>query len=771
MMTAERSDRAVLGVVGVYAVVVAGIWGAADILIDALALPDVILSILVVSSVAGLPIVVVGAWYRGRRAGRAAVAEPGPVDATAPTLHRARSSNSRMRRPVRIAAWGVVGVFALWGATSAALVVVSQAREARLAQLESRLVRLADSQQYDSAFAAAAGALPEDGAFAKLWDSFSTRLDRIDSEPPGALVARARYADPGAQWEPLGRTPIVDIRVPRGISRYRFDMNGHESIELVTTPPARGEITVPLPPAGSVPDGMVFVPPGTASIPNYASATMDVAAYLIDRHEVTNAQFAEFVRTGGYANATFWTDTLELDGRDIAWPDAVQRFTDRTGRPGPATWIAGDYPDGMDDYPVQGVSWFEARAYARFVGKDLPSAFHWHRAALVNLSSYVIPVSNFNSSGPVAVGTMHGVAGWGTKDMAGNVREWVLNASGSERFILGGAWNDNTYLFPLAYAANPWDRSEKNGFRLVRYLDDADVVEAGRPLDLPYRDYTAERPVSDDVFAGFAASYEYDRVPVNATTAAADTTEDWIVERVTFDAAYNNDTVVADLYLPRVGTPPFQAVVYMPGSGAVTTGQVLNDVREAFPLDFIVKTGRAVLLPAYDGTYDRRNENLTTTRASPTYRHAEHTAHWVKDVRRSVDFLESRNDLDPDRIAYFGTSWGGRVGAIVLAMEPRFKVAVLYLGGFRPEHATPVADDINYVPRVKSPVLMINGRDDHLRPLEKSQRPFFELLGTDPQHKVHRVFPGGHYVPRSDLIRESLDWLDGYLGRAGRESS
>jgi eukaryotic-like serine/threonine-protein kinase len=56
-------------------------------------------------------------------------------------------------------------------------------------------------------------------------------------------------------------------------------------------------------------------------------------------------------------------------------------FVDRTGRPGPSTWELSNYPEGRDDYPVSGISWYEAAAYARFRGKTLPTIYHWARAA------------------------------------------------------------------------------------------------------------------------------------------------------------------------------------------------------------------------------------------------------------------------------------------------------------------------------------------------------------------------------------------------------
>ena len=79
------------------------------------------------------------------------------------------------------------------------------------------------------------------------------------------------------------------------------------------------------------------------------------------------------------------------------------------------------------------------------------------------------------------------------EDMAGNVREWCVNASGDDRCTLGGAWNDPPYLFLLSDARPPMDRSSGNGFRCAKYeVDpprdltepvDASLVAAGHSAD------------------------------------------------------------------------------------------------------------------------------------------------------------------------------------------------------------------------------------------------------------------------------------------------
>jgi formylglycine-generating enzyme required for sulfatase activity len=139
--------------------------------------------------------------------------------------------------------------------------------------------------------------------------------------------------------------------------------------------------------------------------------------YLIDRHELTNRQFMAFVEAGGYRQRDYWPAVFDDGGRTIAWAEGVARFRDATGRPG-ATWVQGEFHPGQGDLPVSGVSWYEAAAYARFAGKQLPTIYHWTKAAGPTSSMWVVPFSNFGGSGPVAVGSRHALHPWGTSDMA-----------------------------------------------------------------------------------------------------------------------------------------------------------------------------------------------------------------------------------------------------------------------------------------------------------------------------------------------------------------
>ena len=163
-----------------------------------------------------------------------------------------------------------------------------------------------------------------------------------------------------------------------------------------------------LAPEGEIPDGMVLVPAADSlgGVIGTAPVEGPLDAYFIDRHEVTNRQFKQFVDQGGYQKREYWTTPFVKDGKPVSWEEAIVAFRDATGRPGPSTWEGGTYPAGRDEFPVTGVSWYEAAAYAAFAGKVLPTLSHWYLAADIRISPLLIPASNFAGQGLASVGRL-----------------------------------------------------------------------------------------------------------------------------------------------------------------------------------------------------------------------------------------------------------------------------------------------------------------------------------------------------------------------------
>jgi dipeptidyl aminopeptidase/acylaminoacyl peptidase len=265
-------------------------------------------------------------------------------------------------------------------------------------------------------------------------------------------------------------------------------------------------------------------------------------------------------------------------------------------------------------------------------------------------------------------------------------------------------------------------------------------------------------PVADDIFDVFRRQYAYDKTPLNAVVEAAASTDIWLREIVTLDAANGGERIRAHLFLPRGGAVPYQTIVFFPAADAFTLSSS-RDMSLAW-VEFILRSGRAVLYPVYKGTYERRFPESAGPNALRESRVA-----WSRDLGRALDYLETRPDIDAGRIGFYGVSAGGDAGVILSALEPRLSVNVLQSTGIWGDEA-PESDAFNYAPRVRAPTLMLNGQYDFSVPLETAQRPLFRLLGPLPADKRHVLFDSGHALSIEDVAREALPWLDRYLGPA-----
>ena len=625
--------------------------------------------------------------------------------------------------------------------------------------------------------------IPQNEKLAKFIAESSRKIN-INTDPQGAKVYFKQYSQPSDNWKYLGTTPIKKISMPISVFRWKFIKDGFDTVYAAASSwnvkLKMGSLLIPnnifrkLDKTGNIPPGMVRVSGAQTRFGK-------IDDFFIDKYEVTNRQYKEFIDKGGYRNKKYWKNEFVKDGKTLTWDEAIKLFVDQTGRPGPSTWQAGDYSSGHADYPVSGISWYEAAAYADFAGKELPTSTHWNLAMgeetpiirMPQFGGFAIfaSFSNFKGEGAVRAGKLQGITPYGVYDMAGNVREWCLNKTPEGRLLRGGAWNEPTYLFFQPSQEPPFNRSAKNGFRCALYLNRERVPEQvfGVTEFHEAEFYTNEKPAADNVFRIYKEQFFYDKTDLNPKLESKDEGSDyWIHETVSFNAAYNNERIIAHLFLPKNALPPFQTVIYFPGGST----RYFNSSKYIDSLDefrnfvsYIIKNGRAVLFPVYKGTFERRENGLgpEMLMLGKLHKFTEYRIQLVKDFERSVDYLETRKDIDTSRIAYYGMSWGGLYGEIIPAVENRLKVSVLISGGLV-KRGLPEVNEINYITHVKIPTLMLNGKYDMISPFDKAIKPMYDLLGTPKKDKKLILYETDHIPPKKEFIKETLAWLDKYLG-------
>ena len=625
--------------------------------------------------------------------------------------------------------------------------------------------------------------LGNDPELAKLFSQIALNIDII-TNPPGAKVYIKEYGDTTGDWTYLGVSPLKEIRVPVGIFRWRVVKEGYDTILAAAstwnTGGKEGKPGTVIPnPFIRTLDTVGSIPPGMVRVPATETRIGVLGDFFIGRYEVTNREYKAFVDAGGYRNQKYWKHAFVKEGQELTWNAAMREFLDQSGQPGPATWLGSDYPRGEENYPVSGVSWYEAAAYAEYAGMSLPTNFHWNVARggltpmiqVFQLGGFAVlaPFCNFGQRGPVAVGSLSGITAYGAYDMAGNVREWCWNETVAGRVIRGGSWQDNTYEFGNQRQAPAMDRSTRNGIRLAFYPQpDSIPGEAFSLVRLPsLNDIRTQKPVPDAIFQVYREQFAYDPAELDTNVEYSEKSPGgWIREKISYDAAYGDERIQAYLFLPANVSPPYQTVIYFPGS-APTRMRSSDDIENYYEftmfLSYLVRNGRAVLFPIYKGTFERAKPELAAIHAgADSYAYTEFLIQLVKDFRRSIDYLKTRKDIDSSKIAFYGMSWGGTLGMVIPAVEKRLCASILVAGGSLPNIIRPEANSINYVTRVRIPTLMLNGKYDIN--IDERIKPMYDLLGTPTEHKRLILYETDHIPPRAEYIKETLAWLDKYLG-------
>jgi serine/threonine protein kinase/formylglycine-generating enzyme required for sulfatase activity/predicted esterase len=726
---------------------------------------------------------------------------------------RLERSSPPSDRPAAVSATGVAPALrprvpsAYVAAIVAVIVLVGGAwwwkQRADLARATAELPQLAalaearrNFEAYDLAVALEPK-LPGNATIAGLMPVISDTMS-VTTDPPGARVYLKRFAPDAAGGLPerqlVGTTPLKNVRIARGEYVLSLELDGSAPYErsvsgvtirqgtLVIAPPPI-QVEARLQTAAAMPAGMVSVPGSDYRLASWSRPTDRRARlddYYIDKFEVSNLEFKDFINAGGYVKREYWIHPFVKDGREVEWDKAMTLMVDRTGLPGPREWSNQNPPDGKADHPVTGVTWYEAAAYAAFRGKRLPTAFQWEKAARGGLGpaagvtfmpwgafypgDTLAHRANFGTGTVPVASNEFGVSRVGAYNMAGNVSEWTMNDSSEGYLATGGSWGDPTYTF-AQYGGRPgFFSSEKLGFRLAQNAPGATGDQGGSRIEIA-QEIPTYLPTPVSTFNTLAAAYRYEPAPLDARIEETVDTPDWKREKITFNGA-GGERAIAYLYLPPHAARPLHVIHYVPG-GDVSGG--FRPITESMDerMGPFVKLGRAAFGVVLKGYVGRLRPAGTEPAEPMSVEYLERVVDRMTDLRRGLDYLETRADVDRTRIGFLGPSSGAMIGLILAAIEPRYRAVVLSGSGIALEYTRVIApaNPVNFASHIRGPKLMVQGRYDEDSPLRTTAEPLFKLLA---EPKQLYLYDGGHVPPLEIVMRATSGWLDEMMGRVAR---
>jgi hypothetical protein len=572
-------------------------------------------------------------------------------------------------------------------------------------------------------------------------------------------------------WNYIGFTPIDSLRVP-GLGEDLIDFTlklKKGDVEYITEGEQYGYFEISL--LKDVPPGFIYKKikeninmnmPGVFLGPDNL-----IPSFGVSKTEVTNLQFKQFIEDGGYNKPKYWDFPFYFEGEEFTYDKTIKLFTDKFGKFGPANWIYGEFPDGEENFPVQGISWFEARAYAKYKELSLPNIFQWLDAASLSGFKFKLPNlsgSNFNSNKPRDVNESDNEIDL-LPNIAGNVREWTNTSHGNNRkVILGGSYTEDEYTFNSFYSISPFDRSIENGIRLVKNLKEIYQFNDNFIAKYFERDFYKEQDVSDEVFEVYKSQFDYPNKPLDVVEKIIESSnKNYRIEKFEMPTPYKSEE---KLYGYIISSKKFndktKPIIEFPSAWAIFSDDLKISDDLIKEKKYLLDEGYSIIMPVYYNTWERE-KLLKDWWPNETEEYKSTIVKIGKDFKRVIDYLETKENLVFEKLSYMGYSWGSVTSNILLAIDNRISSASIFVGGLMLQKSRKEIESHLYVRRIKIPILHIVGKRDGIFEYEESFLPWNNLIGTPEKDKSIIVLEDvGHGLPKDVMVENHLNFLEKY---------
>ena len=604
----------------------------------------------------------------------------------------------------------------------------------------------------------------------------SRKYAKLDLNKDGVEIRIKYRGDDMFQF--VGYTPIDSFPVPNSWNSYQLkviDGNFSYLFENIFNGVTVDDHVYSLPEINSEILENHIVMPGR-SINNFRvygrnTGEINIPTFSISKNEVSNIEYQEFVNDGGYQNPTFWDFPLKIDDKLYEFKKTVSTFKGKFGKNGPANWSYGKFPNGLGNHPVSGISWFEARAYAKYKNQELPNMHQWTYAAKAytnTLDQDVMENGNFNSDFTKPVNSDAGSLS-GINNIGGNVKEWLINRSGNNKdkfSAAGGSYLEPSYQFIGQNFQNPNDRSIGNGIRLVKNLssDNNTNLDNYSITQRVYRELDDEPSVSDEMFDYYKSQFDYPKNDINVQTNFINDPNDiYTIESFSMEPAYRSQEKLTGfiIYSSKNLKKPNPVIVF-PHAGSLRQNNIETiPPRLIRTFSYLLDEGYAIIYPIYSGLYNRSRNNecdddIEYCRKNNVFRKG-------KDYKKVIDYLETRSDFNFNNLSYYGSSMGANYSNWMLAIDDRVKSAFLLVGGVNTSPQAKEIDQHNYTRRIKVPIFHIVGKLDPVVSYEKAFLPWKKIIGTPKKDlRIIEMDNVGHYVPRDTIYAYHKNWIEKY---------